>query len=149
MPKPRPTPRERFDAKVDKNGPLAKNLPDLGPCWLWTAYRDSKGYGSFDNRRAHRWAWEAEHGPVPVGLELDHFACDNRGCVRPTHVRPVTHKQNMERGVRAMKTHCPYGHPYDETNTFVYDGRRNCKVCKAERQRKYRASKRGSRAAAR
>ncbi|MBN0039487.1 hypothetical protein JN535_04765 [Cellulosimicrobium cellulans] len=30
------------------------------------------------------------------------------------------------------KTHCPYGHPYNEDNTIVYpsDGRRRCRACR-------------------
>jgi hypothetical protein len=32
---------------------------------------------------------------VPEGKELDHI-CFNRLCVNPSHLRPVTRKQNME-----------------------------------------------------
>lgn len=28
-----------------------------------------------------------------------------------------------------QKTHCPKGHPYDEENTYLYRGRRNCRRC--------------------
>lgn len=36
----------------------------------------------------------------------------------------------------SLKTHCPYGHLYDEANTYKTTvGRRQCKACKAERQR--------------
>lgn len=146
MPKPRPTVQERFDAKVDKNGPVARNRPDLGRCWDWLGRPDPKGYGAFyadgRTRKAHGWAWESKNGPVPEGLELDHFACDRRICANPDHVRPVTHLENMQRGAHARKTHCPKGHPYDERNTFVYDGRRNCKICKAQRLRNWRAKQR-------
>lgn len=141
-PAPPPSLRELFEAKVDRNGPTPKHRPDLGPCWLWTGLLGDSGYGVFRRMRAHRWVYEQENGPVPPGLELDHFACDRRDCVRPTHVRPVTHLENMRRGAHALKTHCPQGHPYDEANTFLYAGRRNCKTCKAQRQRDYRAKMR-------
>jgi hypothetical protein len=43
----------------------------------------------------------------------------------------------------AAKTHCPQGHPYDETNTYIdTDGGRRCRECAragaAERNRRYR-----------
>lgn len=44
---------------------------------------------------AHRFSWELAHGPIPLGMYLDH-ACHNKACVRPDHLRPVTQKQNME-----------------------------------------------------
>lgn len=43
----RATLEERFWSKVDRNGPVPEHRPDLGPCWLWTAYVDAHGYGVF------------------------------------------------------------------------------------------------------
>lgn len=84
------TMQERFWMKVQK-----------GPgCWLWTGgSRD--GYGTFTERYrgkthlAHRLAYELVLGPVPEEKQLDH-RCRNTLCVNPAHLRPVTHKQNME-----------------------------------------------------
>lgn len=41
---------------------------------------------------------------------------------------------------RPVQTHCAHGHPFDAANTYEYrlpDGRiqRQCKTCRAERQR--------------
>ncbi len=89
-------PGERFWAKVDRSG----------ECWLWTGnvYRD--GYGQFyvERRqvRAHRWAYESEVGPIPEGLVLDHL-CRVRLCVRPSHLEPVTNRENLLRGIAARK----------------------------------------------
>ncbi len=33
----------------------------------------------------------------------------------------------------ALITHCPKGHPYDETNTMIHQGKRICRKCNAER----------------
>lgn len=79
---------------------------------------------------AHRVAYEEIMGPVPEGLELDHL-CRTRSCVNPSHLEPVTHRENMNRGDVATrrKTHCPKGHPYDEENTGIYNGYRNCRAC--------------------
>ncbi len=116
-------------------------------CWLWTASVDRCGYGKFSIGRskwvrAHRWLWERFNGPVPVGLELDHL-CRTSACVKPSHLEPVTHIENMRRGrvwlINAEKTHCPAGHPYDEANTY-HSLRRRSRICRScQRSRMKRA----------
>lgn len=71
-------------------------------CWEWTGYITPKGYGTFCLRAgvtvwAHRLAYELTHGPFPAGLTIDHL-CNNRGCVRPSHLEPVTQAENVRRG---------------------------------------------------
>jgi hypothetical protein len=134
----------RWLTKIDMNGPLAKNRPDLGRCWLWNGGHNNGGYAKFSVTEddafltvyAHRWGYKRIVGPVDDDLEMDHFACDNRGCVNPLHVRPATSRENTMRSnarsaINARKTHCKRGHPFDETNTyFVPNGRgRHCKAC--------------------
>lgn len=125
----------RFWEKVDKSG----------ECWLWTGYVDNTGYGRFGVSAgviptAHRWAWEQEHGPVPEGLQLDHL-CRVRRCVRPSHLEPVTQRENLLRGEgpaakAARATECPHGHPYDEANTAYNNrGHRYCRECSRINQR--------------
>lgn len=88
---------ERFWRLVDCAGP--------GGCWLWTGHRNRDGYGQFKitgaagrhrTVRAHRWAWQHHHGPVPSGLTLDHL-CGRPACVRPDHLEPVTNAENLRR----------------------------------------------------
>ena len=130
---------ERFWSKVDKEAPLPLFAPHLGNCWGWTAKKDKKGYGRFGLTRkqasylAYVWAYETEVGPVPDGLELDHL-CRVRSCVRPSHLEPVTHQENMARSERAMRTHCPQGHEYTEANTDRWNGKRRCRRCHAIRE---------------
>jgi len=88
---------DRFWMKVEK-----------GPgCWSWTG-AISDGYGSFAEgskgrcHKAHRFAYEQLVGPIPDGMQLDH-KCHNRSCVNPAHLRPVTHKQNMEHDSGAQR----------------------------------------------
>lgn len=73
-------------------------------CLEWQGARSTNGYGMFwlDGRQggAHRWSYERLVGPVPDGLELDHL-CANRGCVRPDHLEPVTHRENLRRRGKA------------------------------------------------
>lgn len=74
-------------------------------------------------------------------------ACDTPACCNPDHLADGTQADNMrdaaERGRNAgqRKTHCPSGHPYDEANTRIYDGRRYCRTCVAECSRRRRANR--------
>ena len=136
---------KRFWAKVDKNGPLFNSTP----CWLWTAQINNKGYGKLKppkgmSQLAHRFAYETFIAQIPQDLEIDHL-CRNRRCVNPQHMEPVTHAENMKRGIgghnQRSKTHCPQAHPYDLFNTYIgpTNGDRQCRTCKNEHQRAKRA----------
>jgi len=70
-----------------------------GPgCWEWIGTRRREGYGLFyvDKRqvRAHRHSWEMENGPIPDGLSVLH-ECDHPWCVRPSHLRLGSQRDNM------------------------------------------------------
>lgn len=74
---------ERFWAKVQKTT----------GCWLWMGAKLSpKGYGVIGRDKgkgrtvlAHRMSYILAHGDIPEGLWVLH-SCDNRQCVRPTHL---------------------------------------------------------------
>jgi hypothetical protein len=114
-------------------------IDDSG-CWIWKASVGRSGYGRLrmggKTREVHRLAYEAYRGPIPEGLEIDHL-CRVRRCVNPDHLDLVTHAENVRRGLvgsrERSRTHCPYGHPYDESNTYVKGGGRHCRACKARR----------------
>lgn len=99
----------RFWIHVDTNGPRSEHRPDLGCCWTWGSQLNAQGYGLISDagrkRSAHRYAYELLVEPIPAGLDLDHL-CLVRHCVKPTHLEPVTHAENMRRmhAVRAASS---------------------------------------------
>lgn len=132
-------PTERFWAKVDRRR--------SDGCWLWTGSKNRGGYGTITvnghTRAVHRVAYELLVGPIPDGLQLDHL-CRVRHCVNPAHLEPVTQRENILRGqglaaANAAKTHCLRGHPFDGSNTYVWRGKRFCRACNREHQRKVAA----------
>lgn len=109
--------------------------PNSG-CWLWMGALNNYGYGQIEDRRSgvrpmvHRVVYEAERGPIPAGLQLDHL-CRVRNCVNPAHLEPVTHRENQVRGhgfvgKNVRRTHCLYGHPLDMVDKR---GWRRCRTC--------------------
>lgn len=143
----------------DRMARMTAVMPD--GCWYWIGYLDPCGYGrvAYGSRRSalsHRVAFELAKGPIPEGHEIDHL-CFNRSCVNPDHLAVVRHIENCRRSARAgryaaqgeaarrrrhTKTHCPHGHPYDETNTYITPGgSRYCRTCRRVRRTKRKEEK--------
>jgi len=120
--------------------------------WWWQGWVDKRnGYGRFwyegENIGAHVMSCHLFFGtPIhrPRSETVDHL-CRERLCVRPSHLKPGTHSDNMLRAldthIHASKTHCPQGHEYTPDNINYYfhpDGRifRRCLTCKTEWNRR-------------
>ena len=109
---------------------------DIDPvflCWRWVGPRDRDGYGRTrqERRQAHIAVYEAEVGPVPEGMMLDHW-CRRRDCVNPAHLEPVSQSTNERRKAwrhRIKLKTCPRGHDLFLEGRRTPEGGKVCLVC--------------------
>lgn len=89
------TEEERFWSKVAVGAP--------GECWEWKRSRLPRGYGRFrqptGHEYAHRVAWRLTNGPIPDGMVVRHYVCDNPPCCNPAHLRLGTQGDNNDDSV--------------------------------------------------
>jgi hypothetical protein len=116
-------------------------------CWLWTGGVQPNGYSyttwpkkdgsGWGKARVHRLYYEAFIGPIDAELEIDHL-CKVRHCVNPSHLRAVTHAENLTTRTRVYTkaTECLRGHEYTPENTYWHRSKRHpdspsrsCKQC--------------------
>lgn len=83
------SPYERFVRQIEKTP----------TCWNYRIDVNSNGYGRIKvhgkRRLAHRYAYELAHGYVTTGKQV-HHSCDNRLCVRATHLWEGTQSENIK-----------------------------------------------------
>lgn len=125
---------------------IAEDRGYVTPCWIWQRSFDVHGYGqlTIGNRlqKAHRVSYEMFEGPIPDGLHIDHL-CRVRACINPDHLEPVTKAENERRALefRRSQATCKNGHPWDENAYINPKGHRNCRACRRESLRRFRAAK--------
>jgi len=72
---------------------------DPDACWIWGGPVDRDGYGIITDDagrqvRAHRVAYEMQHGQIEAGKYVLH-SCDNPPCCNPKHLRDGTNSDNV------------------------------------------------------
>jgi len=76
-------------------------------CWIWPYSKGRDGYGRIwrDGKvhDAYKFLYETLVRKVPANCELDHL-CENKLCVNPSHLEPVSHKENCRRGKQTKLT---------------------------------------------
>ncbi len=85
-------------------------------CWLWTGYREKAGYGEFNfagkRMRSHRISYRHFKGEIPNKTPILDHICENKPCVNPEHLEPVTTAENTRRwAIRKYQGKCVQGHP--------------------------------------
>ena len=125
-------------------------------CWAWTGAK-TQGYGvvtlgprGAGSIRAHRLSYILHKGEIPSGMLVLH-QCDNPECTNPDHLMIGDYAENMrhvserKRSPQSQKTHCVHGHEFTPENTKLRgpNGRRGCRQCKNENQKKHLREKRG------
>src|SRR5262245_5819531 len=87
-----PLPRTRSWLRWSRSGGTEANGA-MSECIPWWGAVHEQGYGRIggrhDRRFAHRMIWEECFGPLPEGAII-HHTCENRLCVNPEHMQPVT-----------------------------------------------------------
>lgn len=129
---------------------LLIQIPTSAWSWAVGGARQPVGYGMIGDGgklvKTHRLAWELVNGPIPVGMLVCH-SCDNPPCCNADNTADMIAKGRHRNQV---KTCCPRGHLYDETNTHLTPtGRRDCRTCRAAASRRYYAENRRRNLAAR
>lgn len=89
--------RSEFYKRVGRseNGCLewAGAMHEQGYGMFWYRPTEKRGIGNWKAKKAHRMAWELEHGAIPDGLCVCH-TCDNRKCVDVKHLWLGTNTDN-------------------------------------------------------
>ena len=107
--------KARFFAKINKDGPTMPHMDT--PCWVWTAGKGRRGYGSagsspwgrrFKTSPAHRLSYICYKGEIPKGLFVCH-TCDNPPCINPEHLFLGTHRDNMKDMYKKQRDNHPGG----------------------------------------
>jgi len=132
----------------------------MTPCIETTHVLDEDGYGHCKVRRfgaqinlVHRLAWIDANGRLPMpGMNILH-ECDNPACINPDHLYEGTQRENIQdcldrgRHAQANQIECKRGHEFTPENTRITtDGKRVCRTCMNDYQRKWEANHPESRA---
>lgn len=123
---------------------ISRSTMNVGGCWVWNGFVSWKGYGQTSwkgrNITLHRKIYELTHCLLLKTEEFVCHTCDERKCWNPAHLFVGDAKANNNdcagkgRHHNSVKTHCKYGHLYDEANTVWKVGKegnrmRGCKTC--------------------
>lgn len=122
---------------------------DPSGCWIYTGGTNGDGYCQVQvagrKHMVHRLIFELVAGPLDEGHQLDHL-CRTRRCCNPTHLEPVTARENTLRGSvpSANRSLCRNGKHYlDQVGTLIdSEGTNRCRECRRESAARWRQGRR-------
>ena len=115
-----------------------------GSCWVWTGPVASDGRPVMqvagNTTSVRRMLYDIEFGPLSVRDYLS-TACGVGRCVNPHHT--LAEGRGPVRGKAPPRDtsgydRCKHGHALTPDNSYLYQGRKMCRVCRAEAERRYR-----------
>jgi hypothetical protein len=71
----------------------------LTGCWRWQLFT-LRGYPRGSKGAPHRLLYEHMLAPIPANHDL-HHTCQNKDCINPAHLVPITHGQHLAQHKRA------------------------------------------------
>jgi len=90
------------------------------------------------NRCKHGHEFTPENTYIAVDAKgREHRLCRACGAQR---ARAYRRERGLVGSAQARQTHCKRGHPFDEENTYRYQGKRICRTCRREAVRRMRKS---------
>lgn len=131
------------------SGRILKASPAVNGYRVVTLWRLNKPRTTY----VHRMVCVAFHGDAPEGRDIVLHGDGDPLNNLPENLRWGTVADNSADTIRhgrmnngqSDKTHCAQDHPYDEVNTYWYQGHRSCKICMRQRTREWRErNKRGN-----
>jgi hypothetical protein len=105
--------RERLETNFDVK---VVSTSVKSPCFIWLGAKFKNGYGLITvetpegrkTRYTHREAYRLFVGTLIPGQDVMH-KCDVRNCIRPSHLRQGTHKENIADMHRKGRANSPKG----------------------------------------
>jgi hypothetical protein len=123
----------------------------VGSCWVWVGplstdgrpLMQGEGPDGRQTKSVRRMLYDLVYGPLAARTFLAPGCAVGR-CCNPHHC--VTEERGPVRGQsvplqarqKAGYDRCKYGHPLTPDNSYVYNGRKLCRTCRAKAQARYR-----------
>lgn len=117
-------------------------------CWIFAGCKDKSGYGIITyrtkNYRAHRYMFLKHKGSIAEGLVIRH-TCNTPSCINPSNLLLGTQAQNMQDEVESKIRYCAGGHQLTYNNSYKWNNRLICKICKAKISVRVGSNRKGER----
>src|SRR5215813_3423525 len=88
----------RFCVQQDGFHEVSGGMHVPSACWVWRGGVNGAGYAQLSYQGttylAHRQMYEWYCGPIPEHQDV-HHRCYNTCCIRPSHLKAVTHRENI------------------------------------------------------